>query len=471
MQSTFFYRWLLLALLLVTELATARAQLQDRIVVVSPDTPARSVRGQTAFDRLRDPSLPNWDVAGWENYDRLWREFADAPDDTSLRKFLGLPIGKLASESTVLKVARGRSAPRWLGWRTGTYQQIESPHFRVYSRADESAGREVARDLERVYWIWTQVFFPYWDGQSQVALHLKNVAADQPVAAQLPVGSRVVSRKKLRVVLFRDADEYQKTLSPSIPGIERSTGFYSDQQSMSFFYPTRSADSVASRRHELVHQLFREATRGSLGSRSPGMKDGFWLVEGIAGYFESMVAQPERSTLGGWDCSRLQFARYRMLASGDRLSLEELFSSGQQQAQRRQDIARWYAHAIARTHQFLDGPNVSQRRWVYQQLSDLYGLKADIPGATKPADNERELVRFLRVNDSLLRAFPPRRDLVELCLAGCEVTESGLASCGQLDELSWLDLSRLPIDNDSVRRLCPQPSSLDRLSLEATRVG
>ncbi|MEL6107441.1 MAG: hypothetical protein AAFU85_15480, partial [Planctomycetota bacterium] len=254
MRSTFLHPWLLVALFLVTWVGTSNAQRQDRIFVVAPGLPAPPAGGETAYDRLLDSKLPPWDVPGWKSYDRLWREFASTPDDIGLRKYLGLPIGVSAGESTTLNVARGRSAPRWLGWRSGSYQQIESPHFRIYSRANEASGREVARDLERVYWIWTQVFFPFWEGQPQVALHLKDVSRDQPIASQLAAGSRVVSRKKLRVVLFRDADEYQRTLSRSVPGIERSTGFYSDQQSTSFFYPTQSADSVATRRHELVHQ-------------------------------------------------------------------------------------------------------------------------------------------------------------------------------------------------------------------------
>ena len=455
--------------LLVTA-SSAFAQTVDRMFVVAPGMGARSVAGPTPYERVHDPKLPAWNVAGWEAYDRLWKEFAANPSDPSLRRYLGLPLGKAGNDSTTLKIARGRSAPRWLGWKAGSYRQIETPHFRIYSRVDDDSDRGVACDLERVYWIWTQAFFPFWDSQAQVALHLKEIARDQPVAGQIPAGARLAPRKKLRVVLFRDAAEYQRTLAQSVPGIERSTGYYSDQELTSFFYPTDTPDSIATRRHELVHQLFREATRGSLGKRSPGMDSGFWLVEGIAGYFESMVIQRDRVSLGGWDSPRLQFARYRMLAGADRMPLDELFAEGQRQAQRRKDLARWYAHSIARTHQFLDGSHPGHRRWVYSQLSELYALRVDVPGGEAPTDNDRELVGFLRVDDALVKASPPRRDLVELCLTGCEVTDSGLNSMGALDELRWLDLSRLPIGNESVGQLCPHPTSLDRLSLEATRV-
>ncbi|MEO1526146.1 MAG: hypothetical protein AAFX06_11970 [Planctomycetota bacterium] len=462
---------LLLAWFGLAQITPACAQNQDRTYVVSAGFESRKVRGATAYDRLQAPDVVAWDVAGWDRYDRLWKEFAASPNEPALRKYLGFPIGESATEFAVLKVTRGRSAPRWLGWRAGSYSQIESPHFRIYSRADEESGREVAQDLERVYWIWTQVFYPFWDAQAQVALHLKNVSLDQPVGAQLSAGTRLASRKKLRVVLFRDAEDYQRTLAQAVPGIERSTGFYSDERLTSFFYPTEDADSVATRRHELVHQLFREATvRGTLGSRSPGMESGFWLVEGIAGYFESLVVGANRASLGGWDSPRLQFARYRMLSSGDRLPLDELVSGGQRQVQRRNDISRWYAHAIARTHQFLDGGTVAHRRWVYQQLAELYGIRIDVPGAEPPSADDRVLVDFLRIDDALVRAFPPNENLTELCLSGCEVTDSGLKSMGGLTRLSWLDLSRLPIGSDAVTELCPRPETLERLSLEATKV-
>jgi hypothetical protein len=65
---------------------------------------------------------------------------------------------------------------------------------------------------------------------------------------------------------------------------------------------------------------------------------------------------------------------------------------------------------------------------------------------------------------------PSRADLQQLCLAGCQVTTTGLLSISPSSQFQWLDLSRLPADADSVMRLAPQPESLEQLSLEATRV-
>lgn len=412
-----------------------------------------------------------WTVDGWANYQRLWSELAADPQDVVLRKYLGLPIGDSAGVGVVVKTSRGRSAPRWLGWKTGSYLQVETPHLQIFSRAKESDAREVAADMERVFWVWTQLFFPLWDANPQVALHLDGIGDDESITASIQSKrSRLTSRRKLRIVLFKDAADYVRSLAQSVPGVEQSTGFYSDERQTSFFYPAETDDAIATRRHEMVHQLFREATRSGLTGQSPGRSADFWLVEGIAGYFESLQFGGGAATIGGWDSPRLQFARYRMLGARDLIPLSELRADGQVQAQRRADLARWYANAIAYTHLFFDGESVSNRRWIYQLLADLYQVRLDVPDAIEPEAPQRALVEFLRVDDQTLINNPTPRRWTQLCLAGCEVSSDGLGALDGNHHCSWLDLSRLPVSTKDVVDLCPQPGELGQLSLEATRV-
>lgn len=419
-----------------------------------------------------DSGTAPWNVNGWSAYQQLWQEFGASPDNPTLRKYLGLPIGSLAQQSVAIKVSRGRSAPRWMNWRSGSYQQIETPHLRIYSKADEATGRQVAEDLERVFWVWTQVFFPLWDSSGQVALHLNGKTQEQTVTSYLATKShRIASRKKMRVVLFRDANEYRTTLGQTMPGIEQSTGFYSDERLTSYFYPDESDDAVATRRHELVHQLFREATRSGLGSRSPGMQREFWLVEGIAGYFESLCLDDVMATVGGWHSPRLQYARYRVLGAREQVPLAELRAGGQKQVQQSADLAKWYAHSIAETHHLLDGGSLKERRWIYQTLADLYRIKIDIPDADLKEPTSTSLENYLRLNDNRLTRTSHIPRLRELCLSGCEVTNKGLSYLGNLQQVSWLDLTRIPVDSKTLVGLCSQPTSIEKLTLEATQVN
>ena len=433
-------------------------------------TPAGNVVA-TACPADASQNLQAWTVDGWASYERLWIELATNPADPVLRKYLGLPIGDAANDSVVIKSNRGRSAPKWLGWRSGSYRQVETPHLQIFSHADDQTTREVAADMERVFWVWTQLFYPLWEAKPQVALHLRGADDRQSIASTLAKSrARLATRRKLRIVLLKDAADYARTLGQSMPGIEQSTGFYSDERQTSFFYPSESSDAVATRRHELVHQLFREATRSGLGGESPGRDSDFWLVEGIAGYFESLQFVHNRATVGGWDSPRLQFARYRVFGRREIMPLSELGADGQTQAQRRDDLARWYSFAIAYTHQLLDGNDMAGRRWVYDQLAKLYQVNLQVPGARPPTEAELELVGFLRVDDEIVRTNPTSRVWSELCLSGCQVTEKGLQTIESANNARWIDLTSLPVSSADLKRLVPMPTALEQLSLEATGV-
>ena len=408
---------------------------------------------------------------GWKSYLRLWRAHHDDPADKSIRQYLGLPL----SGSVQATSRRGRSAPRELQWAAGSYQQIDTPHFTIYSHADEQVASAVAEDLERCYWIWTQMFFPLWESSAQVTTTLAKLG-DQDVADFLSKNkSRITIRRKLRVVLFRDSAEYYKTLGGEVPGVERSTGFYNDDMKLTFLFASPSdADSLndgaETRRHELVHQLFREATRSTLGKRKPAEGSEFWIIEGIAGYFESLRVAKDNATVGGWDSERLQFARYRMLSGGDVMPIAELRADGRVAAQKRGDIARWYAHAIAQTHHFMDGGEVGQRIGIYQILGRQYAIKANLSGGQIAPGIQRRLQRFLTLTDQRLGEAPIDYSLKQLCLSQCQVTAEALSTIPPTEKLEWLDLSRLPIGNESVTRLAPNPASVEQLTLEATKV-
>lgn len=406
------------------------------------------------------------DVDGWNAYMRVWQAHHSDPSDVGIRRYLGLPLNGVVDAEP----RRGRSAPGWLGWNAGSYRQVMTPHFTIYTRAQATDSKMVAQDLERCYWVWTQMFFPLWEGSAQVQTNLRQLASSDSVSDYLKRRSaRITVRRKLRVVLFRDAAEYQRTLGREVPGIERSTGYYNDQNQTIFLYAAK-VDEAATRRHEMVHQLFREATRSGLGRNLPAERSGFWLVEGIAGYFESLKVGSRIATVGGWDSPRLQFARFRMLALGDVMPMGELQADGRVAAQKRNDLARWYAHAIAQTHHLMDGGDSEQRQWLYHQIAQTYMVGGDLPEGALAAAPERGLTKFLRIDDAHLDNNPAPLGPTSLCLAGCEVTSTGLATIPPATAIDWLDLSRVPIDNTDVERLAPQPRSIERLSLEATRI-
>jgi hypothetical protein len=404
---------------------------------------------------------------GWTAYMRIWKAHYQDPSDPSIRRFLGLPL-KSSFEATA---KRARPALRSVGWRGGTYAQVDTPHFVIYSHADEAPSKQVAADLEQCYWVWTQMFFPLWEASPQITVSLRELSPQRSVKEFLKQQpARITIRRKLRVVLFRDAAEYRDTLRERTPGIERSTGFYNNDERETYLY-VADVDDAATRRHEMVHQLFREATRSGLSRNMPGESHGFWLIEGIAGYFESLFLADDYATVGGWDSSRLQFARHRMLLGGDRMPFDQLQADGWKSAQQSKDIARWYAHAIAQTHHLLDGDQLSARRWIYRQLADLYKIRAELPEVEIDANQvDRSIAGFLSIDDAHIAANPAVRPLQRLVLAGCDVSPQGFGLIPPSPDLQLLDLTRLRIGNEAIRRLIPEPSSLQQLTLEGTAI-
>ncbi|QEG38384.1 leucine-rich repeat domain-containing protein [Roseimaritima ulvae] len=414
-------------------------------------------RSKQLFAEARQAAIAGQTEAA---FNKLWQAHHTNPADAAVRRALALPPRKIAEPL----VRPGRGAPPILGWRPRTYLQCETPHFAVYSTASRAMTIAVAERLERFYWVWSQVFFPLWEGRTDIRRGIQGGGG---------IGS---GNEKLQVVLFRDADAYVENLQRHVPGVERSTGFYSDQQRCTFLFAGRGADP-ATWYHELTHQLLREATRSKLRVVDrPGETAEFWLIEGIACYMESVRFGPTYALVGGWESPRLQYARYRWLSAGDRMTLAELVPTGRQSAQQLDDIARWYAHAAAYTHLLMDNGLQDGRASVFAKLQQLYDVPL-LPGETTDAAPPipvqaaaQQMVEYLTIDDERLFAPDPQIPLQAICLGHTRVTADGIANIAPQSHLQWLNLSYLPVDTQDVRRLVADASSLDQLSLENTRI-
>ncbi len=470
-------RVLFVALLAIT--CSVAAVAHDRSVLffpLEPHTPPSNVP-PSEYGQAPNMGLATSVNASWANYVRLWAAHYKSPDDQAVRAYLGLT----QSDASKAPIRRTRAPVNHPTWPVGIYHSLDTTHFQITSRADEAFTRLVARDAERFYWAWTQMFYPFWEGSLSVDRSFSIMDSGESVtdrASKLaPLKS---SRGRMKIVIFASAEEYQSALIRDEPGIAQSTGYYSDKLHTTFLYGSITAekvtDAAATRFHELTHQLFREVTFSSLRAKSPGENSDFWLVEGIAGYMESLAIRETIATVGGWDSERLQYARYRTFVSGESLPVAELRAEGRIAVQRRSDLARWYAHAIAQTHRLLDGQQPQTRQWIFNRLAELYRINSGVTLVDSQVDiaaeqEQQRLRAFLSIDDEHLRVNSRVPPLRKLCLAGCEVTAEGLAHIQPSALLSWLDLSRVKgLSVTDVKRLCSEPSSLKKLSLEATAI-
>lgn len=414
----------------------------------------------------------------WWRYLEVWRAHHEDPEATAIRRWLTIP----QNDEVQVTIRRGRVSPKFLPWRAASFVVVQTPHFEILSRADAKTSNRVARDLERFYWTWTQMFFPLWTGRDQAAIGLANwnpttESVDDYLSKNAT--SRLTLRRRHRVVLLPDERSYQMTIShPQIAAgrpstIAASAGFYSDTLSASFFFPQDDTSGMA---HETCHQLFEEASDHARSRTTSLNTKDFWLVEGIAGHFESIQTSNRLACVGGWDSPRLQYARYQTLIAQQPIASIAELQGDRREVQRRSDLARWYSHSILQTHFAIDHPSRRpQRSQVYQTLAKIYGVDVSDfaclkqPSDTSRADNDR-IDRFLMIDDDHLNDHPIPGSTTAICLAGCEVSLDGWKTIPPLPLVHWFDASRTPIDDAQVSRILVKSSELDQLSLEATKI-
>lgn len=397
-------------------------------------------------------------------YRKLWQAYRESPSNLEIAKVLGA----LARAPTAQpKTARSKEFLSELGWPAGSYLQINAPHFTILSQADPRTTREVALQLEQFYVLWTQFFYELWAPPNLLAQRL---AGDN--SATWP------RHERMRVVLMKDRSQYVEVLGVGEQNIGRSVGYYNPGARMSFFYPAEDLEDTF--QHELTHQLLMEATRIA-PQQSVASTGGIWLLEGIALYFESLDDKEYYWTLGGFEASRIQTARYRALRDGMWPSWKSFATADAQTWKSDASIARQYSHSVGLTHVLLDklGPRGKQETFrqlvgIYQgqnhseQLLDL--LAADEKAAQKSYQD------WMIVENRDLAMLDNLSDLEELVLTASTLDAESWQQLQRCVQLTWLDLSFGNVTDRDLEWLGKETkegvagASLERLSLEGTTV-
>jgi hypothetical protein len=355
-----------------------------------------------------------------------------------------------------------RDAPKAhpeLNWPARSYKLVTTENFEIASQADEATTRMLAEQLQRWQWVWRQVCFDYWSS---------------PVAIRSWIDGKSKARKatkKFRVVLFRDQAQYVAELEKYVPGVGISTGFYSDQLELSFFYASPTSPDLATWRHELTHQLFKETIRTR---SSPFADEQLWLGEGIAMYFEGLYDFGDFVTLGGFDTPRLQYARLRALKDRRYLSFAELAKLSQNELQAHPDVRQLYSQAAGVTQFLMTGEQGRHRAGVIDFLKLFYTGKPKPEAWQKTVGLTAEQIdqqypRFIRIEPGQVD-----RDLIapaaigELALPEGELNEKDIARLGDCTDLRWLDLSNAKIEAEVVKSLtgCQKLGELDLSGLK-----
>ena len=238
---------------------------------------------------------------------------------------------------------------------------VESEHYTVITNHSLEAGVALSAKLERLYAAWQQVFATYRQSLDEIS-------------RQLSGGGRSIIRgnRQHRVVYFRDRSEYIAALRPAEPRIEMTIGIYFEEPRTAYFFAGDDYED-GTLYHEATHQLFSETRRVA---RDAGLKHNFWIVEGVALYFESLALGQAYDTLGGSHHIRVIAARQRVLDDGFYVPLAELVSYGRERLQSHPDIAKIYSQAAGLTHFLMHYNDGQYREALVQYLLAVYTNRA-----------------------------------------------------------------------------------------------
>ena len=431
-----------------------------------------------------DLVVPGWgDTAAWRAYLKLWEQFSQRPETATVQRFLNVNVhGGDATQDPAWRAAGPipDAVIRSLRLGDARVQRYETSRIIVDTTADERDAREVAADLERVFWVWTQLFFPFWNQSDVVG---EQLSIGQDGGLRLRHDASLPNRPPMRVVLFADRQQYRDAMSASVPGdlaagVVQSSGFYDDRRRISFFYVGEGAEVVRARRHEWTHQLLDRST--SRRRTDVKRSDDFWVVEGIASYMESLAfpkelhpdadeASQSFAVLGGWDTSRLMHRRIRGLNHLDSLTLSSLNGSSRTLLADRRDLADWYGDATAWTHAAMHA-SVGSRSWLLNKLAKVYGFRTSQTRSQTVAPTATELKTLLRIDDSVLQRLPSPRRLTEFSIRDTEVTHAGFAAQFVQRDLQLVDVTGRPIGSSDLDRLVGRSPMLRQLWVERSAV-
>ena len=211
---------------------------------------------------------------------------------------------------------------------------VQTEHYTIRTDHSIQAAVRLGVKLERLYRLWQQMFIRYYASEADVVSLFDGRARAAPTG---PLHS---------VVYFRDRDDYNRALRPTMPNIGISVGVYVEQTARAYFFASQPSDD-RTLYHEATHQLFHE-TRPEPPHVAVGRAANFWIVEGIAMFMESLRQEDGYYVLGGFDDDRMRAARFRLLSEGkDRfyVPLRRFTALGIKDMQGSPDIAKLYSQA------------------------------------------------------------------------------------------------------------------------------
>jgi hypothetical protein len=249
---------------------------------------------------------------------------------------------------------------------------VRTDHFLVRTDHGLEAAAGLAGRLEHLQQIWRQLFAGYYLTEREVR---GLFAGERPPRRQ---------SQPMRVFYHRNKDAYVAALVKRQPRIAETLGIYFDVEREGHFFAGDDA-AAGTLYHEAVHQLFQESRPAA---RRAGSIANFWIVEGVATYFETLrehsAGEPGRFyTIGDPTTGRLPAARQRLLNDAFYVPLAELVTWGKDDLQRQPELGKIYSQAAGLAAFLMDADGGRYREPLVRYLNDIYAGRDDAQSLSK----------------------------------------------------------------------------------------
>ena len=239
--------------------------------------------------------------------------------------------------------------------------KVASDHWEIDSTVPMERAMALAAVLEETRMAWLQVFGGFAIDADQIVRRAAGKASAEP-------------RRPFAATLVRDRAEYAAALSPLEPAAGRTLGLYWNPTRTAWFFDADDEGrAVGPARttvlHEATHQLFAESRDTS---RLAGERCGFWALEAVACFMESLEPAPFGWTLGGPTAGRVPVARERLVEDGFHVPLRELSAMGRARLQADERLPMIYSEISGLADFFLCGRRGLRRNPFLEYLRRIY---------------------------------------------------------------------------------------------------
>lgn len=267
--------------------------------------------------------------------------------------------------------------------------EVPSEHFLVKTNVSLEAGLELSEKLETFHGWLQQNFAAFFDTPKSLQERFEKALRT----------SSARRGKPLEVHYYASREEYQKRVQGKVPPGLETNGLYWQPDRTCYFYLKPQGPDFTTLFHEATHQILdvhttearRVASRMLALQRRQQPQEwvlceraNFWLIEGIACYFESfMVDEGGNISVGDPGCVRFDTARQRMLdpAYYFYLPAREFFALGRDGFQRHPQISPLYTQSSGFVHFLMHYEDGLYRDDLIELLAEIYRPDAEHPEA------------------------------------------------------------------------------------------